>query len=144
MPLRFRQEIQKVLYNETMKEVQFNFTLSQEDAENLANILHDEIVRHKEHKLHAIMQEKTYEVEWFEKHIAYITDLNKTVMQGSSLIEEPKEQIKHVALCHKCSDKMVQPDMLDEKCHIIAGCKQMTKKEWESNAPCPASGHPRM
>ena len=57
--------------------------------------------------------------------------------------EEPEEP-KRFAFCHKCSEKMVQPDMLDNRCHIIAGCKKMTKKEWEGKTPCPETGYPRL
>jgi len=60
--------------------------------------------------------------------------------------KEPKEpeEPKRFAFCHKCSEKMVQPDMLDNRCHIIAGCKKMTKKEWEGKTPCPETGYPRL
>lgn len=56
---------------------------------------------------------------------------------------EKKEEPINIALCCKCSDKMVQPDMLDQSCSYIAGCKRMTKQEWDSNKPCPATGFPR-
>ena len=36
-----------------------------------------------------------------------------------------------VAPCHECSNKMVQPDLLDPKCDHIAGCKRMSKQEWQ-------------
>ena len=72
---------------------------------------------------------------------------NQAIVEWANQIAKryaPKPEPISIALCHKCSEKKVQPDMLDERCHIIAGCKKMKTKEWESSAPCPLSGFPRM
>jgi len=39
---------------------------------------------------------------------------------------------KHVIpLCHKCADKIEQPDLLGKRCFEIVGCEKLTKSEWE-------------
>ena len=39
--------------------------------------------------------------------------------------------MKSIPLCHKCADKIIQPDMLDSRCSEIVGCHKLTKREWE-------------
>ena len=34
-------------------------------------------------------------------------------------------------LCHKCSNRQVQPDMLDERCTILTGCRRLTRSRWQ-------------
>ena len=44
--------------------------------------------------------------------------------------KEQEKPIK-VPLCHKCSDKIIQQDLLDPRCSVLVGCKKLTKQEWE-------------
>jgi hypothetical protein len=34
-------------------------------------------------------------------------------------------------LCYKCADKIIQPDMLDDRCTHVCGCKELTATQWE-------------
>ena len=36
-----------------------------------------------------------------------------------------------IPLCHKCSNKIVQPDLIDPSYTYICGCKLLTAKQWE-------------
>jgi hypothetical protein len=55
----------------------------------------------------------------------------------------PAEPAKNIALCHKCFNKMTQPDLLDDRIEIV-GCSLLTKKAWDkgmehgwqTNCPC--------
>ena len=38
---------------------------------------------------------------------------------------------KPFPMCWKCASKMIQPDLLDDRCVEIVGCKELTKKQWE-------------
>ncbi len=38
-----------------------------------------------------------------------------------------------IPLCHKCDNKIIQPDMFDQEYTIIAGCKLISKQEWKKN-----------
>lgn len=58
--------------------------------------------------------------------------------------DKQKQKPIELASCDKCSEKIIQPDMLDERCSYIAGCKQMSKQEWESNKLCPLTHKKRM
>jgi len=39
----------------------------------------------------------------------------------------------NIPLCYKCSEKIIQPDMFNEKYTSIAGCKLISKQEWKKN-----------
>ena len=46
-------------------------------------------------------------------------------------IEEKEKPRQTIAMCWKCDDKMVQPDMVDDRCTQVVGCKRLTKTQWE-------------
>jgi hypothetical protein len=65
-------------------------------------------------------------------------------MNKQNPLKIEKIENKNIAPCHKCSNKIVQQDLFDKKFSYIAGCKQMTNKEWENNMPCPTTGLPHI
>lgn len=59
-------------------------------------------------------------------------------------IEDKPPSPAQVAECSKCSEKIIQQDMLDKRHNTIDGCTQMTKKEWgDKSIPCPITGRER-
>jgi len=52
-------------------------------------------------------------------------DFLQTQVQKIENKNKPK-----LALCHKCDDKIIQPDLIDPKCTHICGCKNLSKQEW--------------
>jgi hypothetical protein len=36
-----------------------------------------------------------------------------------------------IPLCYKCIDRIVQPDLFDERCKTVVGCKKISAKDWD-------------
>jgi len=51
-------------------------------------------------------------------------------MAGEVYVMQEESQI-HLKLCWKCSNKMVQLDMIDKRYSEVVGCKKLTEKQWE-------------
>ena len=58
----------------------------------------------------------------------------------------PSEPVEpRTTFCHKCPEKQIQQDLFDEKCQYIAGCNNLTPKEWDNkDHPCPLDGSKRI
>ena len=57
--------------------IHFNFILSENDAENLIDIINDEKRRCLELRIEALSQKKMAEAKWFLKRSKYINSLKK-------------------------------------------------------------------
>ena len=50
-------------------------------------------------------------------------------MYNDDMIEERPTPL--IPLCHKCSEKIIQQDMLDKAYDSIVGCQKLTGTQWE-------------
>jgi len=41
------------------------------------------------------------------------------------------KKAKKISMCWKCAYKIIQPDLINEDCSEVVGCKALTKKQWE-------------
>lgn len=138
MPMRLWQEIQEMLYNEVMKA---KHTYKQKTNGDVQDLFCIEVNGQRQDSLYNQL-----------KDLVGVAN-NIGCFDAADFLQERVKEIEakatpdpeHVAFCHKCSDKQIQTDMFDKRCFTIAGCNNMTKKEWDNkNIPCPLTGHRRI
>ncbi len=70
-----------------MSNVNFNFTVGPQEAETIAEIMNDALADIILKKVDAHVDGKQAEVEWFEKHIAYLKRLQKIVVESITKVD---------------------------------------------------------